>query len=453
MTKFKSKLVLGIRSHDHGIGLLEASIFNVIDFGAIGDGQHDDNPAFLKAWEAVCGATDETPTLIIPADKTFLLTPISFHGPCKSTSLHVQIEGTLWAPDSRDAWKNCEANSWIVFKDIENLIIDGSGLLNGKGSTWWKVLAIQNCNGLQLKGITNKDSPGPHLAINSCNNSILSNLQIIAPETSENTDGIDISYSTQVQITDSNIGTGDDCIAIGDGTSRINITGIMCGPGHGISIGSLGKNGGMAKVEQIYVRNCTFNGSSNGARIKTWQGGSGYARNISFEDIPLIDVKNPIIIDQYYCFGPGGCPNQKEVISERRLNIMEVVGSYQPWKKENQVMRDEWEVGSIWRLLSWRELWYFEGHLLMGQLRNLENSRKKSAVEIKSVTYKGFHGSSSSMAAITLNCSSSIPCTSILMENINITSSNPSVNQTIAFCENAQGKQDFVSPQVSCLTH
>ena len=47
--------------------------------------------AFLKAWEAVCGATDETPTLIIPADKTFLLTPISFHGPCKSTSLHVQV--------------------------------------------------------------------------------------------------------------------------------------------------------------------------------------------------------------------------------------------------------------------------------------------------------------------------------------------------------------------------
>ncbi|CAO2825802.1 unnamed protein product [Amaranthus hypochondriacus] len=388
------QLVLGIRSHDHA-----TSSFNVIDFGAIGDGQHDDNPAFLKAWEAVCGAT-ESPTLIIPADKTFLLTPISFHGPCKSTSLHVQIDGTLWAPDSRDAWKNCESNSWIVFKDIENLIIDGSGLLDGKGSTWWThdqhsstihdvqiVLAIQNCNWLQLRGITNKDSPGPHLAINGCNNSILSNLQIIAPETSENTDGIDISYSTQVQITDSNIGTGDDCIAIGDETSWINITGIMCGPGHGISIGSLGKNGGMAKVEQIYVKNCTFNGSSNGARIKTWQGGSGYARNISFEDIPLIDVKNPIIIDQYYCFSPGGCPVEK------------------------------------------------------------------SAVEIQSVTYKGFHGSSSSMAAITLNCSSSIPCSSIFMENINITSSNPSVNQTIAFCENAQGKQDVVSPQVSCLTH
>ena len=67
---------------------------------------------------------------------------------------------------------------------------------------------------------------------------------------------------------------------------------------------------------------------------------------------------------------------KKEVISERRLNIMGVVGGYQPWKKENQVMRDEWEVGSIWRLLSWRELGFFEGHLLMGQLRNLEKSGK-----------------------------------------------------------------------------
>ena len=43
----------------------------------------------------------------------------------------------------------------------------------------------------------------------------------------------------------------------------------------------------------------------------------------------------------------------REVISERRLIIMGIVSSYQPWKEENQAMRDEWEVGSIWKLLSW----------------------------------------------------------------------------------------------------
>ena len=38
---------------------------------------------------------------------------------------------------------------------------------------------------------------------------------------------------------------------------------------------------------------------------------------------------------------------KKEVISERRLNIMGVVGSYQPWKKDNQAMRESGKLGQI----------------------------------------------------------------------------------------------------------
>lgn len=37
------------------------------------------------------------------------------------------------------------------------------------------------------------------------------------------------------------------------------------------------------------------------------QGGSGYARKISFEQITLIASRNPIIIDQHYCNGQRGC--------------------------------------------------------------------------------------------------------------------------------------------------
>ena len=38
---------------------------------------------------------------------------------------------------------------------------------------------------------------------------------------------------------------------------------------------------------------------------------------------------------------------KKEVISEKRWIIMGVMDSYHPWKKENQAMREKWEVGSI----------------------------------------------------------------------------------------------------------
>ena len=37
------------------------------------------------------------------------------------------------------------------------------------------------------------------------------------------------------------------------------------------SIGSLGKDGKREEVEAINIRNCTFNRTNNGVRIKTWQ--------------------------------------------------------------------------------------------------------------------------------------------------------------------------------------
>lgn len=37
------------------------------------------------------------------------------------------------------------------------------------------------------------------------------------------------------------------------------------------SVGSLGENGAYETVEDVYVKNCTFNGTQNGARIKTYQ--------------------------------------------------------------------------------------------------------------------------------------------------------------------------------------
>uniref|UniRef100_A0A8R7QJT2 Polygalacturonase n=1 Tax=Triticum urartu TaxID=4572 RepID=A0A8R7QJT2_TRIUA len=39
----------------------------------------------------------------------------------------------------------------------------------------------------------------------------------------------------------------------------------------------------------------------HGARIKTWQGRSGFAKNITFQNMIMDNVQNPIIIDQNYC--------------------------------------------------------------------------------------------------------------------------------------------------------
>jgi polygalacturonase len=46
---------------------------------------------------------------------------------------------------------------------------------------------------------------------------------------------------------------------------------VTCGPGHGISIGGLGKDGTTAVVSGISVQNVKMTGTLTAARIKTWQ--------------------------------------------------------------------------------------------------------------------------------------------------------------------------------------
>ncbi|KAL5783131.1 hypothetical protein ACOSP7_008160 [Xanthoceras sorbifolium] len=276
--------------------------FDAVQFGAVGDGKTDDSKAFSKAWKAVCEAGGDKPTLAIPYGKTFLLQSTRFEGPCKSQ--YVQIQRTdfreYYSPESSKARTDSKSKCWLCFNAIYGLIMQGSGTINGLGSSWWQAMYFHDCNNFDLSGFTIRNSPKVHMAINHCNGGSISNIHINSPDDSPNTDGITISESKQVHIHDSVIESGDDCVAINGGSFNINVTGIACGPGHGISIGSLGDNGQEDIVEEVHVQNCSLNGTQNGVRIKTFQNGSGYARKISFEEITLINCKNPIIIDQNY---------------------------------------------------------------------------------------------------------------------------------------------------------
>ncbi|CAK9164863.1 unnamed protein product [Ilex paraguariensis] len=262
--------------------------------------------AFLQAWAAACRAAIGTPVLCIPEGYTFLLSPTTFQGPCTSPNINVQIDGNIVAPSDPRSWTSLDLHNWLAFSKISGLVIDGTGRIDGQGSG----LGLYDCDNLQLSGLTHINSPRDHINIVGCTGLTISNLHIIAPDLSPTTDGINIGKSDHIEIHDSIIATGDDCIAIGGESTYINVTGIECGPGHGISIGSLGANGMSDTVEEVHVKNCSFTGTMFAARIKTWQGGSEYARHISFEDITLVAAGTPILIDQYYCISTPNCKNQ-----------------------------------------------------------------------------------------------------------------------------------------------
>ncbi|KAL2337047.1 hypothetical protein Fmac_011493 [Flemingia macrophylla] len=246
------------------VGRSFAAVYNVLDFGAAGDGKTNDSHSFLKAWQLVCG-THGINTLLIPSGRVFLVENLGLNGTCMATSISIQV------------------------------------------------LAFQSCNNLRVRNLKTINSPQAHIHVNQCVGAIFSYLHISAPGDSPNTDGIDIYDSKYINIEDSIIGTGDDCIAISGDSSFINATRIACGPGHGISIGSLGRENARNIVEEVHVQNCSFTNTENGARIKTWTIGSGYARKITFEQITLTKTQNPIIIDQYYTDSEKGGVQVSEV--------------------------------------------------------------------------------------------------------------------------------------------
>ncbi|KAI3421541.1 uncharacterized protein J3R85_012154 [Psidium guajava] len=255
--------------------------------------------------------------MVIPAGR-FLVGPLVFTGPCKNREpIVVQIRGTLLSasPDQLDDFP-MDVDNWIQFYDIHGLIVIGGGTLDGQGASVWPHsldsnqgpglpvnLMFQKVSNAIVRKLSSVNPKGFHIGVVECNNIRLYNLRIIAPGDSPNTDGIHISRSNLVKIARTQISTGDDCVGMIQGSTNISIKKVTCGPGHGISIGSLGKYENEADVRGVIVTNCTLTNTDNGVRIKTMRGPKAIASQASsliFQDIVMNNVKNPIIIDQEY---------------------------------------------------------------------------------------------------------------------------------------------------------
>lgn len=106
--------------------------------------------------------------------------------------------------------------------------------------------------------VTSLNSKNFHFNLFSCKGITLEHVTMTAPDESPNTDGIHMALSSNIIVRDSVISTGDNCLSLGPGGKNIEMTGIACGPRHGISVGILGGTPDEASVTTVSVRNCTF---------------------------------------------------------------------------------------------------------------------------------------------------------------------------------------------------
>ncbi|WOL04459.1 hypothetical protein Cni_G13180 [Canna indica] len=189
-------------------------------------------------------------------------------------------------------------------------------------------LTFRNSKDVVISGLTSFNSELYHIVIDYCERVWVHGVRITAPESSPNTDGIHVQGSNHVNITSVGIRTGDDCISIGPGTTNLWIEQVACGPGHGISIGSLEKGFEEKGVENVTVKTTVFTGTQNGLRIKTWgRPSEGFVKGVVFEHASMQNVQNPIIINQNYCPGHKGCPNKNSGVKISEVTYSDIHGS------------------------------------------------------------------------------------------------------------------------------
>jgi len=303
-------------------------IFNVRDLGAKGDGKTFDTEAIQKALDD-CGKAGGGTVLL--GKGTYLSKPLTIRA---KTTLMIEDGATLLASTNQNdfmktpgdwtkATSGGDFTPFISGKDLENVTIAGNGTIEGSGAVWWEaaeearrkvsgytlprpnLIVLTRVKNLVVREVTIQNSPKFHLVPTECDDVLITNVTIFAPERAANTDAIDPSVSRRVTITKCLIDVGDDNVAVKSGKridgrefacEDLTITDCTFKHGHGMSIGSETVGG----VKNVLVKNCTFENTDNGIRIKSDRKRGGTVENFVCEDITMKDVRGAITITSYY---------------------------------------------------------------------------------------------------------------------------------------------------------
>ncbi|KAF8727424.1 hypothetical protein HU200_019030 [Digitaria exilis] len=370
------------------------------DFGGVGDGVADDTKALADAWAAACAAGDDV-ILNVPAGKTFQIWPLTLAGPC-SSEIKLLISGNIVAPASPSDWGPGDHRQWLHFLNVHDLKVTGGGIIDGRGEQWWaqssceeaqpapKAVHFEDCQGISVMGITLQNSQQYHLTFTRCSHVEANYLRVTSPEDSVNTNGIHLVDSRNVHIMDNLISTGDDCVSIVGNCTDVRLRAISCGPGHGISIGTLGVDNSVDYVEKIKVDTLFISNAENGVRVRTTKnGGGGFARKVKFKSIVMRNVSNPIIVDQGNSDDPEGS---------------------------------------------------FEAQVYAAA----------TAVRVEKINYIDIAGTSASDHAMTFSCSDAMPCRHLSLTNVNLTRVHG--RNASSYCRKAYGRSIGTVIPESCLS-
>lgn len=290
----------------------EKPAFNVLDFGAKGDGATKNTAAIQKALDACTAAGGGTVTF----PEGVYLTGSLLIGP-NTTLQMAQRANLLGSPDIADypivnvRWEGefREGHrSLLCATNAANITISGGAIFgpplplgklrNPRGPL---LIELASCTNVLLENFTTQYQQLWSIHPLLCKNFTARGLTIRT--VNANGDGIDVDSCSDVLIEKCDINTGDDAISLksGRGLAAQNLnrptenvvirdcrlqSSIFAGIGLGTEM-----SGGIRNVK---IQNCTIGGKQNAIFIKSRDGRGGFMENITGENLTIL--KSPTFV-------------------------------------------------------------------------------------------------------------------------------------------------------------
>lgn len=223
-------------------------------------------------------------------------------------------------------------------------------IIDGNGSAWWDgqgsnggitkpdhFIVLKTTGTSVVENLHIRNWPVHCFEITSASGTTIQNLVLDnsagdAPNSrsgglaaAHNSDGFDISSSTNIVLNNITVYNQDDCVAVTSGDT-ITVSNMYCSGGHGLSIGSIGGKSNN-DVSNVIFKDSTIINSQNGCRIKTNSGTTGSVKDITYSNIKLsgITVYGIDVQQDYLNGGPTGTPTNGVTIDG--LTITDVTGT------------------------------------------------------------------------------------------------------------------------------
>ena len=290
------------------------NIYDILTFGAKGDGVTDDAVAIQKAIDR-CSA-EGGGVVLLPRNHVFLSGPVELKS---NVELHLEATATLKANPNESIYQlsafdenRGEGMLWLWAKDAENISITGKGTIHGNGIAFMgaeledsyelkpladqtfdprpHVLTLTNVRNLTIRDVTIKEGAYWTVHLIGCNEAVIDGINLLNNLKIRNGDGIDLDHSKNVRIANCHITSGDDCICLknrrefeqyGSCHDIVVTNCVMSSRSCAIKIGS--EN--MDSIYNVMFDNCIITGSNRGLGIQNRD--EGTVTDVVFSNIQL----------------------------------------------------------------------------------------------------------------------------------------------------------------------